>query len=500
MAGDLIYSLTTMIWLDSRARQIQALFVLIMVLGLLIRIWAAVISHGFVHPDEHYQVLEPAHGLVYGYWEASWEWARGIRSYFLPSLFASWIDFYRGIFKTEDPLKVIFFLRMICAFLSLITLYAVYRVGRILETDRNQGWVSLPSVFICAVCTVFVYYSVRTLSEPIAMNVIALSIMVYFINSLGLRRNPWRDLGIGILVGIAFSIRFQSGIFGISFAILYLLKKEWKSLVFFLIGSFFVLMLQGFFDLYMGYGFLGTPIEYFKFNIIESGASQWSVAPWHRYITALNRFFTFPLAVWLLIGAMLSLSRNIWIKSRELWILILPFWLIHNFIGHKEDRFIIPILPWIVVLAVYGWIHWMRNHPMKGRSWVAVSFFGAIIVSVLYGYSQHSWAYHGDYTVLMAKLGQKVKLKGLAIVGTKHSGSYFYLHQDVPIEHFSSLKEIESKGFDSKVPDVYPSIILFQNKDIVLKRLAKHGVKCKSYDQLSLAFHCWRTKKGMTNG
>ena len=54
------------------------------------RVLIAVFTVTFFQPDEYFQSLEPAHKLVFGYGELTWEWiaVRPIRSIFHPALFA----------------------------------------------------------------------------------------------------------------------------------------------------------------------------------------------------------------------------------------------------------------------------------------------------------------------------------------------------------------------------------------------------------------------------
>jgi phosphatidylinositol glycan class B len=58
------------------------------VLALAIRVAIALATHTFFQPDEYFQALEPAHYLVFGYGDLTWEWTSKppIRSILYPAL------------------------------------------------------------------------------------------------------------------------------------------------------------------------------------------------------------------------------------------------------------------------------------------------------------------------------------------------------------------------------------------------------------------------------
>jgi phosphatidylinositol glycan class B len=57
-------------------------------LALVIRVAIALATRTFFQPDEYFQALEPAHFLVFGYGELTWEWTSKppIRSIIYPAL------------------------------------------------------------------------------------------------------------------------------------------------------------------------------------------------------------------------------------------------------------------------------------------------------------------------------------------------------------------------------------------------------------------------------
>src|SRR5579864_4305542 len=76
-----------------------------------LRLALAFAMPNIAHPDQIFQILEPAHRLVYGYGIVPWEFREGVRSWILPGLFAF-------IFKISD-----FVLRVPGAYLAEATVF-----------------------------------------------------------------------------------------------------------------------------------------------------------------------------------------------------------------------------------------------------------------------------------------------------------------------------------------------------------------------------------------
>ena len=60
----------------------------VLVLAIAVRVSIALITRTFFQPDEYFQALEPAHFLVFGYGDLTWEWTSKppIRSILYPAL------------------------------------------------------------------------------------------------------------------------------------------------------------------------------------------------------------------------------------------------------------------------------------------------------------------------------------------------------------------------------------------------------------------------------
>jgi phosphatidylinositol glycan class B len=61
----------------------------VLALALAFRAANALLVRTYFNPDEHWQCLEVAHRIVFGYDHLTWEWKRGLRSYLHPLVFAA---------------------------------------------------------------------------------------------------------------------------------------------------------------------------------------------------------------------------------------------------------------------------------------------------------------------------------------------------------------------------------------------------------------------------
>ncbi|KAK4479431.1 hypothetical protein RD792_014945 [Penstemon davidsonii] len=78
----------------------------IFVLCLVTRIINSLLVQTYFNPDEHWQALEVAHRITFGYGYLTWEWKKSLRSYLHPVLFAA---LYKVLayFNLDTPLFMV---------------------------------------------------------------------------------------------------------------------------------------------------------------------------------------------------------------------------------------------------------------------------------------------------------------------------------------------------------------------------------------------------------
>jgi hypothetical protein len=86
---------------------------------------------------------------------------------------------------------------------------------------------------------------------------------------------------------------------------------------------------------------------------MEAGSSSFATAsPWYFYLTDLPNFLNPIIFIFFLIGAFFSIKNGSKVSSLLLWLLI-PV-LLFSFADFKDSRYINPIFPFCVIIAVYG--------------------------------------------------------------------------------------------------------------------------------------------------
>ena len=262
--------------------------IVVILAGFVARGCASIYSMGIVHPDEHQQYLEQANRLAYGYGETYWEQARGMRNYLYPGALAGCLlacDFC-GI---TDPVAQGAVIRMVLASVSFLVLMAVagrlYQDGQWIAAAFFLSWVAL-SPFM-------VFISVRALSETVAIAPFFLALVLIS------RRPSWA----GVLFGVAFAIRYQTGI--LIAAVFGLLLVEclrgdsahWRKMARLAAGLGVALLVLGWLDRVTLGSWFHSSIEYVRANIVESGSDAFGVKPWDYYLAGyLGLLGAFPLA------------------------------------------------------------------------------------------------------------------------------------------------------------------------------------------------------------
>jgi hypothetical protein len=155
----------------------------------------------------------------------------------------------------------------------------------------------------------------------------------------------------GFWIGLSTWFRYQVGIAALGLAVGLFwfhtrrsgLKDGVSSLVPLAIGGAGALILQGSFDLATTGEFLGPVIHNIRFNLNPPGTMS------HSHPLSYLGFWlalTLPPATLVVLPAMGLTAKRLWLVSWPL----LTFVGIHSLIGHKEERFMIPMLPLFLVL------------------------------------------------------------------------------------------------------------------------------------------------------
>jgi hypothetical protein len=375
----------------------------ILITALLIRLLSAVFSKGFGMHDDHFLVIEPS------YW-----WSQGIN-------YQGWLPsgnihpqadghsmFYSGLhylffvvcdwLRIDDPQIKMLIDRILHTLFSLVTIFFTYKITERISGKKEAFTVTLLVAFLWFMP----FLSVRNLVEIVSIPFLMAGTWL-IISAKGHKKPLWSYFFAGIIMGLSFSVRFQTASFiaGMGLALL-LLRLWWPAVVFGLGVIVSILPVQGLTD-YLIWGAPFTEFtEYVRYNM--QAAYDYIIGPWYNYILLLAGILIPPVSLFLLTGFFVS-----WRKHLLIFLPTFIFLVFHSVFPNKQERFIFPIIPFVVILGIVGWYDvsekwtfFIRNRKFIDGSW---KFFWAInillLLAVSFSYSKKSrveaMTYLSDY-------------------------------------------------------------------------------------------------------
>jgi phosphatidylinositol glycan class B len=335
----------------------------------------AYFSVGYYHADEQYQIIEFANARIENIPSAglTWEYEAQIRSSLQPAIAELFLRACRSV-SISNPYTQTFLLRLFTAWISLLVLY---RFVSVLLIEVDKRW-RLSFLFLSYFLWFFPFLFVRFSSETFS----ALILVVATTMLLNKISKPRQLIIIGCLFGLAFLFRFQTAIAsaGILAWMLVVGKMNWKDFLILSLSGISVLCLGMALDSWYYGKFVCTPWNYFTVNIVEDVAANYGVTPWYMYFYYILKSTFWPVGVLIILSLGWFVTKH-W-KHPFAWI-ALPFLVMHVLIGHKELRFLIPIvfiLPFVLV-QFFEWISG-RLGILGSKKSLSVFLFGLAIVNV----------------------------------------------------------------------------------------------------------------------
>ena len=302
------------------------------------------------HPDEHFQILEPAWaraGLA-SMDQLSWEFQDRIRPTLQPTLALIALVSMRAVGLTS-PFLWALMLKLGTLALSMATVvWIALATSRSLDRPgRRALW--LTSLFLWFLPLFHQRFSSENLAGLAFFAALAL---------LG-REGSFRATWAGVLLGLAFVFRFQ-----MAFAIVPLLiwlafhrgdredgAAGWKRTAQVVATAGAIVLLSVAVDSWFYGEWLFTPWAYFRANLLEGEAASFGTSPWYFYAVQVVLWAAPPLGL----ALALLLVSAVFVRPGSPWVWCsLAFFVGHSLIGHKELRFLFPLLYAVPVLVAYS--------------------------------------------------------------------------------------------------------------------------------------------------
>jgi phosphatidylinositol glycan class B len=401
-------------------RQLVIIFAVIVAIGAALRCWSAA-GGSIIHPDEVFQYEEPAHKLAFGYGVITWEWREGIRSWVLPSLLAVVMKLVS--YLACGSLTYIVAIRFLCSIGSLSAIWFAFAWTRTRANDRA----ALLAAGIVATWCQMVTYASHPLSEVIAANFLlpGLYLLVWCT-----KRRALPLIG-GVMLGIAVGFRFQLVPVVVTCLLVMLYKRGKRVAGLALLGILLSLFVFDMVDLLSLGTFAQSEWKYLAVNLIQGASRRYGVSPWWWYVQTLFRNFTI-LLVPIVIGAcadgILSLLCLVTIGA-------------FSVIAHKEERFLYPVIPLLLVMAAIGieravsYFERSRQQSVSLLSFLMYSLGFVIACSIALQAASDPWPDSKGATGAMDSLAIRRDVCGVGLreVPWYSTGGYTHLHRDIPL-------------------------------------------------------------------
>lgn len=348
----------------------------ILFIALFVRLIAAVFSAGYAFHDDHFLVIEAAESWVeHQDWNNWLPWVQKMEypnkvpvaqghSLLYPGihyLLFSGMEFL-GI---HNPQLKMILIRLLHALFSLIIVSVGYKITNHYTNERYAKATGL----LLALLWFMPFMAVRNLVEYVSIPFILLGIwkIIQYENDDKVIK-PY--VLAGLLLGLAFSIRFQTIIITVGIGLVLLFKKKWKQAIVFGFSALILMILvQGILDIIVW----GKPFvefgEYVRYNLAHK--TEYGVNHWYMYTTVLLGMTIPPFGLFLFIGWFLTIRKY----PLLFWPSFL-FFLFHNYFPNKQERFIIPIIGLFVIAGVIGWWSYMDT----SKFWTKNKWLFKIIV------------------------------------------------------------------------------------------------------------------------
>ncbi len=336
----------------------------ILILALFFRLLAVIFAQGYGMHDDHFIAIEEP-----------WSWTQGedyngwlpgtkgpgaepsIYSFFYPGVNYLLFEGMQSI-GIDNPKTEMFFIRLILALFSLLAVFYGYKIT---EAFANKKIAQISGILL-AVLWFMPFFSVRNLVEVIATPILLTGIwqIIKIRDVVSKRRIYLSYLISGLIIGIAVSLRYQVAIIVLGIAIALLFDKRVIGALIFGMGSLISFaIIQGGLD----YLVWGKPFEVFIKYV------EYNIEHKNNYGNQDNFLMYFQLIPGILIPPVgLFLFFGFFLKIRKHLLIFLPvalFIIFHTVFPNRQERFILTIVPMVVILGTIGW----SSFAKKSKFW-----------------------------------------------------------------------------------------------------------------------------------
>jgi len=377
------------------------------------------------------------------------EFRDGVRSWFVPGAIGV-------VMKLGAALGIhsgLGLVRLVKTCIALGTVAGGYAAIRIAERLAGVRAALLAGA-LHAASPIVVYFGSRAFTDTISMPIVAFGALMLTRR----RRAAPQAFGAGLLFGLAAVIRYQNLLLVVVPLAALLAARSWRLAFRYALGAAVMLTLGGALDwITWGVPFaplvdrLRVALRFLHFQSESAGLAGLGVEPASYYTTTYASVWGWPFYV-VLAGFAIALFR-----ARLLGALVVAFVATHVLIAHKEIRYLLPVVPIVIAMAAVGLVivlDIVSRRRSAITSIVVVVLAGASAVTAAVKLSSatfesmgdaefgaaSAWHFDENQSVLFSSAGSHADACGVIYLGRSgtnwdHSGTYSYLHRDIPLFH-----------------------------------------------------------------
>ncbi len=369
-----------------------------------------------------------------------------------------------------DPNVKMFIVRILHAAWSVLIIYYGFLITEKLSNQTNAklvGW-------LLAIFWVFPMISVRNLVEFVCIPPLMYGLWVIIASDKD--TSIWKWIWAGMVLGIAFNIRFQTGLIIASFGLVMLFSKQIKEA--FILGFGVILSIaifQGGIDYLIWEKPFLQLFHYVSYNSDGSNISGYPQGPWYAYIIFLAGVIIPPVCLFIFAGFFKE-----WKKLAVIFVPVLLFMIFHSYYPNKQERFVVTIIPMLFIIGVIGWDNILKSvktsklASFTRGSWVffwVINIILLIPITLMYSKKARveSMLYLGQYKEINNFMIEDVNHEVLRFPPQFYLGNYYNYHvynKNTKFKKFRKLRISDTK-------EQIPGFILFYQPDSLESRVER---------------------------
>lgn len=449
---------------------------IILLVALVFRMVCVLFAKGFGMHDDHFLIIESSHAWLEGYDYNNWIPAFGNTNVIpkghslLYPIFSYAVFWILNLFGVAQLNTQMYFVRFFLALFSLLTIYFSYKIT--FKETNNQKTANVVGWFL-ALYWFMPWLSVRNLVEVVCVPFLLWAIWIY-LKAEESKKPLLMVFFSGLIMSIGMGIRLQAIFFVGGFGLVLLIKKQWKQVLVFAAAFLVGFVLTQSADLFIWHRPFAEMTEYVRYNLASSG--DYPNAPWYQYFIVLFGLLLPPFSILILVGFFYE-----W-KRLYLFLPAFAFLFFHSLFPNKQERFILTIVPFIIILGVIALAHWIELY--KDNKKVKKTFKTCFVISLVLNFIlivpvclHYSKRARVESMVYLSHCGN---VKSFAVENTNSDYASLvpltYMGHKATVYYIPKQKE---QTWDS-VLKVKPEYIIFEgNKNLAL-RVAKMKMKFPS--------------------